>query len=79
MPAIPEITGGAGKGSFNTENKMPTNAPVATANKTSVIVFTFVFAINLKSFYQIVTWPYRYWIKSLLQWHFFVIVLCHYR
>lgn len=50
MPAIPEITGGAGKGSFNTENKMPTNAPVATANKTSVIVFTFVFAINLKGF-----------------------------
>jgi len=32
------MTGGAGKGSFNTENKIPTNALVANANKTSAIV-----------------------------------------
>jgi len=38
MPAIPDITGGAGKGSFNTENKIPTNAPVTNANKTSAMV-----------------------------------------
>jgi hypothetical protein len=40
MPAIPDITGGAGKGSFNTENKTPTNTPVAKANNTSAIVIT---------------------------------------
>jgi hypothetical protein len=48
MPATPDITGGAGKGSFNIENKTPTNIPVANANITSVIIvpyFTFQFPL----------------------------------
>ena len=49
------MTGGAGKGSFNTENKIPTNTPVANANKTSAIVIApllFLFTVSLiKIFY----------------------------
>ncbi len=46
MPAIPDKTGGAGKGSFIIENNNPTMVPAKSASKTSVInsplvVFTF--------------------------------------
>ena len=52
MPAIPDITGGAGKGSFNIENKTPTNAPVTNANKTSAII-TPIFLSDL--FFSMIT------------------------
>lgn len=38
MPAIPAITGGAGKGSLNNENIKPTNAPVPRDSSISAIV-----------------------------------------
>lgn len=65
IPAIPEITGGAGSGNFNNEKITPTNAPVAKDNSIS--------AIKTPQLVILLMLAFRYQIKSSLQWHFLAI------